>query len=127
MTYVVDCSAVVEYLYSDLGAKVAERIHEHTLIAPQLLIPEVISTVRGLTLGRHIEADYAESMLADFSLMPIHLHSMESLVQPIWELRHNVSSYDAAYIALGRATSTPVLTCAGRLHRAMPQDTVLIE
>jgi predicted nucleic acid-binding protein len=48
------------------------------------------------------------------------------LLPRIWELRHNVTAYDAAYLALAETLAAPLVTCDGRLGSA-PRHTAKVE
>jgi predicted nucleic acid-binding protein len=45
-------------------------------------------------------------------------YTHEPLLQRIWELRHNMTAYDAAYVALAEALNAPLITCDARLSKA---------
>jgi predicted nucleic acid-binding protein len=50
--------------------------------------------------------------------LDLQRHAHEPLLDRVWELRHNLSAYDAVYVALAEVLDTRVLTCDGRLARA---------
>jgi predicted nucleic acid-binding protein len=47
----------------------------------------------------------------DLADLPLDRYSHEFLLLRIWELRHNLTAYDAAYVALAEALDAPLLTC----------------
>lgn len=117
---VVGSAAVVDALTATAGVEdlhaylAAEELH-----APTLLDYEVLSALRGLTLGAHLSAARAQDVLTDFEDLPIHRWpSMDSLRRRAFQLRDNLSACDAAYIALAEALDCPLLTRDGRLARA---------
>ncbi len=63
----------------------------------------------------HVRALRALGRLAD---IPIERHSHVPLLHRIWELRDNLSPYDAAYVALAEALGVTLLTADARLGRA---------
>lgn len=126
MTYVLDCSTVIEALKTERGWLAHETLRGEQLCAPQVILPELLNAARGLLLGGHVTQDEAERMLTRFRRLPIRLFPMQGLMSSTWSLRHNLSAYDAMYIALGRTLSSPVLTYDAPLHRAAPEDTVLL-
>lgn len=123
MSYVIDASAVADLLVAADGEQVAAAIGDDDLYAPQLIIPEVLSVFRKWLIGGHITEQRAAQAIDDLVALDWELVDMQPLAHAIWELRHNVSSYDAAYIALGTVMECPVLTRDGRLARAMPDVT----
>ena len=121
---VVDASAVVELvtgsaLAPDIGTALAGA--NETLIVPHLLDIEVISALRGLAAGHRIDAHRIAEALADLAEFPALRYPHAPLLERIWELRHNFTAYDAAYIALAEATGAVLYTCDEKLsdgHRA---------
>lgn len=126
MTYVLDCSALVETLRTERGQAAYELARGELLCAPQVILPELLNAARGLLLGGHLTQGEAERLLMRFRRLPIRLFPMQGLMSTTWSLRHNLSAYDAMYIALGRTLGAPVLTYDAPLHRAAPEDTVLL-
>ena len=117
---VVDCSAVVDAL---LGApevgELVELLSAEDLHAPELLNDEVVAAARGLVMGGRLEASRAEDLLADFAELPIEQWSAEaSLRRRAFELRRNMSAYDAAYVSLAEALRCPLVTRDRRLARS---------
>ena len=80
------------------------------MAAPALIDLEFANVLRGLLTKRMIGEPQAEFALADFLFAPIQRHLHESLVPRIWELRHNLTAYDAAYVALAEALGADLLT-----------------
>ena len=112
---VLDASAMVEALCGatpadDLLSALAGDIH-----APHLLDLEVTSVLRGLELGKVITPDRAASALNDYWSFTIERHDLTPLRERVWQLRHQFTSYDAAYIALAEALGAPLVTCDRKL------------
>lgn len=114
---VVDSSVVVDALSSVDGAEglrdilVGEELH-----APALLDHEVVSVVRGLTLGGHLTASRALDLLADFDDLAVDRWPAGlGLRRRAFELRHNLSAYDAAYVGLAEALRCRLVTRDRRL------------
>jgi predicted nucleic acid-binding protein len=118
---VVDASAAIELLLNtETGRVVGGRLADRTesLHAPHLLSIEVAQVLRRYVAGRAIDATVARAALDDLAGLDIARYSHESFLPRIWELRDNVTAYDAAYLALAEAIDAPLLTCDGRLASA---------
>ena len=117
---VVDCAAVVDALVAGEDAdELRAVLSVEDLHAPTLLDFEVVSALRGLTLGGHLSVARAEDALTDFDDLPIQRwSSADALRRRAFQLRANLSSYDVAYIALAEALQCPLLTRDSRLARA---------
>ncbi|MDQ3090613.1 MAG: PIN domain-containing protein [Actinomycetota bacterium] len=109
---VVDCAAVVDALTGvdgtdDLRAFLARE----ELSAPTLLDFEVVSALRGLTLRGDLSAARAQDALTDFDDLEVQRWPTgDALRRRAFQLRDNVSAYDAAYVALAEALDCPLLT-----------------
>ncbi|WP_125613466.1 type II toxin-antitoxin system VapC family toxin [Specibacter cremeus] len=117
---VVDAAAVVDALSAVPGTDaLRERLAGEDLHAPTLLDYEVVSALRGLTLGGHMGAARAHDLLTDFDDLSIQRWpSADALRRRALQLRSAVSAYDAAYIALAEALECPLLTRDVRLARS---------
>jgi len=118
---VVDASAVVELLLNTpTGRAVAERLERSgsTLHAPHLLDIEVAQVLRRLARQGDIEPLRGHEALADLAALPLRRYPHRFLLSRIWELRENLTAYDAAYCALAEALDATLLTCDHRIARA---------
>jgi predicted nucleic acid-binding protein len=117
---VVDSSAVVDALNAVDGTdELRARMTSEELHAPMLLDFEVISALRGLTLGGHVTATRAEDLLTDLEDLPLRRWApADPLRRRAFGLRDNLSAYDAAYVALAEALDCPLLTRDSRLARS---------
>jgi predicted nucleic acid-binding protein len=120
LTYVVDCSLVIDALSAREEDEVLrQRLSApRTLHAPHHLDVEVASTVRGLAAGKKITDHRGEQMLADYARLRITRHPVWPYHPRMWELRHNLGAYDAAYIALAEALGCELLTGDVKLKNA---------
>lgn len=117
--YVLDASAVVEYLLqTPAGLTVAELITDAELAAPELLDPEVMSSLRRRVLGGMLTEGRALRILDELADLPIERVAHRSLIRIAWRLYRNVSAYDALYVTLARILEFALLTTDGRLARA---------
>ncbi len=121
---VLDASVVVELLSN--GA-LADSIRRNlagssgSCIVPHLLEVEVASALRRLVAVQRIDSYRSEEFLAGLAALPAERYSHIPLLGRIWELRHNFTAYDAAYIALAEATNSVLYTSDEKLckgHRA---------
>ena len=117
--YVIDASVAVEYLLkTPVGLTVADIIDNASLVAPELIDAEVLSTLRGEVLGGRLEEARARLIIGVLLLWPIERISHRSLVPLAWEHYQNISAYDAFYIATARLQGLPLMTADARLSRA---------
>jgi predicted nucleic acid-binding protein len=118
---VIDASVMIDALTADgptgRSARKATMADLHW-IAPANLIPEVVSGIRGLLRGGKISADRANDAIQTLAQAEIELGDMRPQVQRMWELRENITPYDAAYIALAEAEGCPLVTGDARLAAA---------
>lgn len=117
---VVDASAMVDVLTGAPGSDaIRDRLADEELHAPHLLDVEVVSVIRGLVLGGHLGEPRAQDVLTDFEDLPCRRWSLvDGLRRRAFELRHNLSAYDAAYVALAEALECPLLTRDNRIAKA---------
>ena len=121
---VLDASVVVELLTNGpLAECLRHDLAESgdSFIAPHLLDVEVVSAIRSLVAGQRIDSHRSEQFLTGLAMLPAQRFSPTPLLNRIWELRHNFTAYDAAYIALAEATNSVLYTSDEKLskgHRA---------
>jgi predicted nucleic acid-binding protein len=126
---VVDASALLEVLLRTPAAPaVEERLfaRNETLHAPHLLDVEVAQVIRRYAAAGDISSERGHLALIDLADLPLRRYPHDLLLPRIWELRHNLTAYDAAYIALAEALDAPLLTRDRRVaaspgHRAQIQ------
>lgn len=121
---VLDASLVVELLAN--GSRAASIRRELASVDEPFLVPhlidiEVISALRRLAASQRIDSHRCAEFLEGLATLPAERYSHTPLLGRIWELRHNFTSYDAAYIALAEAVGAVLYTCDEKLrqgHRA---------
>ena len=115
---VLDASAAVEWLLqTDVGRHIEKRIfsRNESLHAPHLLDLEVTQVLRRLARQEVISARRADEAVRDLFDLRVHRYPHFVLLPRIWQLRHNFSAYDAAYIVLAEKLGVPLLTRDRRL------------
>ena len=117
---VVDASVLATALADDAGDgdRARARLRGEALAAPDLVDLEVTSVLRGRLTGGHISTRRAELALTDLVALPLQRVPSVRLVTRCWELRDNLTVYDAAYVALAEALAAPLLTADARLAKA---------
>jgi predicted nucleic acid-binding protein len=117
---VVDASVLAPALADDDsdGDRARERLHGEQLAAPELIDIEVVSTLRRAARAKRLDERRSAQALDDLAALPLRRVSHLPLLARVWELRDNLSAYDASYVALAEALGTLLLTADGKLERA---------
>jgi predicted nucleic acid-binding protein len=117
---VVDASVLAVALGADgeRGSIARERLRREILAAPELIDLEVLSVFRRHVATGTMTAQRAEAAMVDLIDVPLRRGSHRPLLKRSWELRHNLTSYDACYVALAETLEVTLLTADGRLARA---------
>ncbi len=110
------------------GTRIEARLlsRGESLHAPHLLDVEVAQVLRRYAAAGNLTSERGLQALTDLADFPIHRYSHDVLLPRIWELRHNVTAYDAAYLVLAETLAAPLVTCDGRLASA-PGHAVNVE
>ena len=113
---VVDTSAIVDVLLAlDPNPQLRERVSQGDLHAPHLIDVEFVNVVRRFLSAGRITVERADAVRSDFTDLPIVRYPHGTLLDRMWELRHNPTAYDAAYVALSAALEVPLVTTDSRL------------
>ena len=118
---VVDASALVELLLdTDEAGAVAARLFEagDSLAAPHLIDVETAQVLRRYARAGEIDNRRGRKAIDDLADMPIRRYPHEILLPRVWDLQHNLTAYDAVYVALAEALDAPLVTRDRRLARA---------
>lgn len=120
MTLVVDASLVVAALVDGgpVGSWAEELLGTDDLAAPHLMPAEVANILRRAALAGEISEDSASMAHADLLAMGAALFPYGLLAERVWELRHNVTAYDAWYVALAEDLDAGFATLDMRLGLA---------
>jgi len=117
---VTDASVVVDLLGRFAAEPIEAALFESggQLVAPELLDIEVLHTLRRLEATKAIPASRRARVLDDFRALPIRRFRHAALWQDVWQLRKNLTAYDACYVALARQLEATLVTRDERIARA---------
>ncbi|WP_211096802.1 type II toxin-antitoxin system VapC family toxin [Arthrobacter echini] len=102
----MDAGVVVELLAGGLDPGL---LGDEELAAPHLIDNEVMHALRGLVRPSMLTGEEGSIAMEGFSSLRITRFPGDWLRSRMWALRHNLSGYDATYVALAEATAAPVL------------------
>jgi predicted nucleic acid-binding protein len=113
---VLDASAAVLALLNDGDAR--RLLAAETVLVPHLVDAEVAHALRAQVRRERVSVDAARAALARWARLGLRRFAAVGLLARIWELRDNLSAYDATYVALAEATDCQLVTADVRLARA---------
>ena len=126
---VIDASTLLEVLLgTERSSAVEARIFapSQTLHAPHLIDVEVAQVLRRYAALGDLDPVRAQQALADLGDLRLARYPHRLFLPRIWDLRENITAYDAVYIALAEALPAPLITCDRRLAAA-PGHTAVVE
>lgn len=118
---VVDASVLADALVDDgpVGdAARAELTRDPHWAAPGHLLVEVMSVIRGKILGGKLGLARAQEAIDTLSSFVIDEVGVAQFLDRMWQLRTNITAYDAAYVATAELMACPLVTGDGRLAKA---------
>jgi predicted nucleic acid-binding protein len=117
---VVDASALVMALTApaQAGRRFRHALNDHRIAAPEHLKVEAFHAIRGRVLGGRLEFIHAVEAIDNLAELTVELVPTPLLLGRMWELRNNLSGYDAAYVAAAERLQVPLLTHDKRLAAA---------
>jgi predicted nucleic acid-binding protein len=118
---VLDASAIIEWLLrTSTGVRIDQRVFSHPIAihVPHLLDVEVAQVLRRYVRERTISSQRGEEVIEDLSALAVNRHPHDLLLPRIWQLRGNLTAYDAVYVALAEVLDVPLVTCDRRLASA---------
>lgn len=122
---VIDASAAVLGLLNDGDARATLR--EASVICPHLADSEVVHALRAQVLRGEVTASEASRAIDTWGRIGLERVGVRGLLGRIWELRDNISAYDATYVAVAEAMEAPLVTADARLALAPgPRCTVTV-
>jgi predicted nucleic acid-binding protein len=112
LSVVIDSSVVVAALLDSgpRGAWAEEIIANGLLQAPELVLAEATNIFRRLERAKLISTPEANAAQDDLMQLDIDLFPFEPFADRVWQLRPNVTSYDAWYVAIAEALKLPLAT-----------------
>jgi predicted nucleic acid-binding protein len=122
---VVDASAAVLGLLNQGEAR--QILRDETITCPHLVDSEVAHALRAQVIRGEVDLADATRAISVWGRLGIERVGVRGLLARVWELRQNVSAYDATYVAVAEAFGVPLVTADGRLARATgPRCTVSV-
>ena len=125
---VIDASAYVDAV-TEASARanaILTRLEtERSVYVPAIFDVEVLHALRRLETDDDVSASIVEAGVAELTELRAVRQSHALLRKRIWELRHNLSAYDAAYVALAEALDAPLLTSDARLARSSGHEAAI--
>jgi predicted nucleic acid-binding protein len=116
---VVDASVLIPALADDdaTGETARRRLRGQVLVAPHLIDMEVLSGVRKLHERGQLTGRRAERAVGDLLRIPMRRIPQRPLLERCWELRGNLTPYDAVYVAIAELFRVPFVTADAALAR----------
>ena len=120
MSAVVDASVLVAArVDSQLrGSWARAAVADAPLAAPELALAEATNVLRRLELSGTVSHSEATEAHRDLLRLSLRLYRFGPFAGRVWELRSNLTAYDAWYVALAEALDWPLVTLDRRLSRA---------
>lgn len=118
----LDVSAAADVLlkFEPRASRIRERMRksEGGIHVPHIFELEVLNTLRRHFLSGNLSEEREAEALEDLSDLKLTRYPHTPFVERIWELKENITAYDASYIALSETLDTPLVTTDGRLARS---------
>ena len=120
---VLDASAAIEWLLQTpkaaaIEARLFSKAVQPRWHAPHLLDVEVAQVLRKQVAKGAMADARGQEALQDFLDLPLVRYPHDFLLPRVWDLRQNLTAYDAVYVALAEALGFPLVTCDANIARA---------
>lgn len=123
ITFVLDTSAAIElFVRDETNPDLRRRVMTGSGVVPELIDLESANVLRKMVLRGEIAAGEAREALGEIRDSPLTRISHRPLIDRVWELRDNITAYDAAYVTLAELFEVPILTCDAKLARSSGHD-----
>jgi predicted nucleic acid-binding protein len=121
---IVDTSAALAALAAtDAAPGLVERLAgDGDLHAPHLIDIEILHALRRMTMHGQLSEERAADARTDFAELALTRYPHQPLSDRIWTLRHNLTAYDATFVALAETLDAPLVTCDAGLATAPAHD-----
>lgn len=112
-------AALAAFLGTGASASIRVRVETpgESVHAPHLLDVEMLHALRGLVLRGAVSRARSEEVREDFASLRWSRYSHVAFLDRMWELKDNLTAYDAAYVALAETLSAPLVTTDEGLAR----------
>jgi predicted nucleic acid-binding protein len=122
---VMDASAAVLGLLNDGEAR--QVLAQEAVVCPHLADSEIAHALRSQVLRGEVDGFAARRAIDVWARLGLERICVSGLLGRIWDLRENLSAYDATYVAVAETLEVPLVTADGRLARAPgPRCTVTV-
>ncbi|HAH08924.1 MAG TPA: VapC toxin family PIN domain ribonuclease [Alphaproteobacteria bacterium] len=126
---VIDASLALDLVLVTRDAKeIMARLNatDRAMAAPEVFDLEILQTIRRLRLSGSIDETRVDAAMGVFLSVPVERYSHAPLRRRIWDLRQNLTAYDAAYFALAEMLDAPLWT-RDRKFAAVPGHVARVE
>lgn len=115
---VVDASALLEMYRAKPDQRLVRRLRTSVAVAPEIIDLEVLHVLRRQARQSPSSADAVHAQVLLLPDAPVTRVSHRGLIERVWGLRHSITAYDAAYVALAELLDVPLATCDAKLAAA---------
>jgi predicted nucleic acid-binding protein len=115
---VVDASILHPAILHPRGKAMRALLAAPSIEAPEMFVLEVAASLRNRVIRTQITAKDAAQALVRLQRLPVVRHPLLPLLDRVWELRDNLTPYDAAYVALAERLRTSLLTADSGIAQA---------